>query len=186
MYCPKCAAQNGDGARFCRACGSDISLVPQALAGSVPEVRAEAEEDESGRGRKRKHKEKKEKEATVEGGVQTIFGGLGFLLVSVAVYFFGPAGPVWFYWLFLPAFAQIGAGVSQIMRARREQSRALPTPTRPLAFDAAVPPAWRAGELPPRDDSTSYVPPSITEGTTRHLSHAEELRPSREPETRAR
>ena len=29
MFCPKCAAQNLDGASFCRVCGANISLIPQ-------------------------------------------------------------------------------------------------------------------------------------------------------------
>ena len=33
MFCPKCATQNLDGASFCRSCGANISLIPQALAG---------------------------------------------------------------------------------------------------------------------------------------------------------
>ena len=35
MFCPKCATQNLDGASFCRACGANISLVPQALTGQM-------------------------------------------------------------------------------------------------------------------------------------------------------
>ena len=36
MFCPKCASQNIDGASFCRVCGANISLVPQALSGQLP------------------------------------------------------------------------------------------------------------------------------------------------------
>ena len=35
MFCPKCATQNLDGASFCRTCGANISLVPQALTGQM-------------------------------------------------------------------------------------------------------------------------------------------------------
>ncbi|MFN2482444.1 MAG: zinc-ribbon domain-containing protein, partial [Pyrinomonadaceae bacterium] len=38
MFCPKCAAHNLDEAKFCRACGADISLVPQALTGQLAPV----------------------------------------------------------------------------------------------------------------------------------------------------
>jgi hypothetical protein len=32
MFCPKCGAQNGQDASFCRGCGEDLSLVAQALS----------------------------------------------------------------------------------------------------------------------------------------------------------
>ena len=35
MFCPKCATQNLEGASFCRTCGANISLVPQALTGQM-------------------------------------------------------------------------------------------------------------------------------------------------------
>lgn len=34
MYCPKCAAQNLDDAKFCRACGTNLEIVTLALTGS--------------------------------------------------------------------------------------------------------------------------------------------------------
>jgi hypothetical protein len=40
MYCPKCATQNTDETKFCRSCGSNLSLVPQALTGRLPEARS--------------------------------------------------------------------------------------------------------------------------------------------------
>ena len=46
MFCPKCAAQNLDGASFCRVCGANVSLIPQALSGQLPE----APEPEKGKG----------------------------------------------------------------------------------------------------------------------------------------
>ena len=32
MYCPRCATQNLDGAKFCRACGTNLETVALALA----------------------------------------------------------------------------------------------------------------------------------------------------------
>ena len=43
MFCPKCATQNIDGASFCRACGANISLIPQALSGQLPQVTEESD-----------------------------------------------------------------------------------------------------------------------------------------------
>ena len=50
MFCPKCAAQNADDAKFCRACGTDISLVPQAVTGQLAE-RLSREDDYTRGGR---------------------------------------------------------------------------------------------------------------------------------------
>ncbi len=33
MYCPRCAAQTVDDAKFCRSCGADLKAVALALAG---------------------------------------------------------------------------------------------------------------------------------------------------------
>ena len=43
MFCPRCAAQNTEEAKFCRACGADISLVPQAMSGALAERLAAGE-----------------------------------------------------------------------------------------------------------------------------------------------
>ena len=161
MFCPKCAAQNVEGARFCRACGADISLVPQALAGNLPAVRPDDEEEHSGKRRK--------EPPTVEKGVQHILGGVGFVLVAIAIFLFAPAGRIWFFWMFLPAFSMFGRGIAAIMQARRGRAEALP----PARDYEAVPPPRRASELPAHDPA-AYVPPSVTENTTRHLGVRDE------------
>ena len=38
MYCPKCGSQNIENAQFCRACGTNLSSVSQALEGKLPEA----------------------------------------------------------------------------------------------------------------------------------------------------
>ena len=165
MFCPKCAAQNVEGARFCRACGADISVVPQALAGNLPAVRPDDEEGRSGR----RHKRGRKEPPTVEKGVQRILSGVGFVLVSLAVFAFMKGGDNWFFWLFLPAFFMFGEGVATIMRAKRERAKAMP----PARDYEAVPPPRRASELPAHDPA-AYVPPSVTENTTRHLGVRDE------------
>ncbi|HEV2766032.1 MAG TPA: zinc ribbon domain-containing protein [Pyrinomonadaceae bacterium] len=168
MFCPKCATQNVDDARFCRACGADISLVPQALGGNLP---AAPDEDRRERRRHRRQREREEKERpTVEKGVQNILGGLGFVLVALSVFFFAPAGRIWFFWLFLPAFFMFGEGIAAIMRARRERPERLP---HARAYGTIAPPPHLPHELPSHDPS-AYVPPSVTENTTRHLGVRDE------------
>jgi zinc-ribbon domain len=36
MFCPRCAAQNLDDAKFCRACGTNLESVALALSGQYP------------------------------------------------------------------------------------------------------------------------------------------------------
>jgi hypothetical protein len=38
MYCPGCAAQNPDSAKYCRKCGADLEVVALALAGQDPAI----------------------------------------------------------------------------------------------------------------------------------------------------
>ncbi len=167
MYCPKCATDNLDSARYCRACGTDISLVPQALTGELPLARASEDEEEldrKGRRRKRRHGTP----PTMEGSIKNIFIGLGFLFAALALSR-TLIGAMWWFWMLVPAFTTLGGGVAGLVRARREeqQRRALPM-QRPAAVTTNLPPA-HPGALPPRDTSEILQPPSITEGTTRHL-----------------
>jgi hypothetical protein len=165
MFCPKCATQNMDGARFCRACGADISLVPQAMSGHLPEAQAVdleavSQPYDSSR-RRRKHGA-----PNLEKGIKNLFMGVAFLFVAL-VLAFTPMGRGWWFWMFIPAFTMLGGGIAELLRLRYGPS--LGQSSAPEAA-AAIPPAYRASELPPRNTSELMPPPpSVTEGTTRHL-----------------
>src|SRR5258705_13831289 len=85
MFCPNCAAQNLDGASFCRVCGANISLVPQALSGQLPQA---PEPDDFGspvrRKRERDRARKREIEPSLEKGIMNVFIGLGFIVAANA------------------------------------------------------------------------------------------------------
>jgi hypothetical protein len=156
MFCPKCATQNIDGASFCRSCGANISLVPQALTGQLPV----ATDDDSGRRRRRKRRG----EPSLDEGIRSLMMGIGFIVVSVMVGLYSPGGWTWWYWLLIPASAMIGKGVSQIVRTQQAKS-ALTAQAQPRINSVVQPESLRAlktGELVP-------PVPSVTEGTTRHL-----------------
>jgi hypothetical protein len=167
MYCPQCAAQNIEGAKFCRACGADISLVPQALRGSVPSGVEQA------RAEIKREMKKQKRPARTDKGVQDIFKGIGFLCVFLVGMLAFRGAFWWTIWFVIPGFANIGSGIGQIMRARQEQ-RQLPWHTSENASARTVPLADASGfrELSSPDTAEIIVnnaPPSVTEMTTRHL-----------------
>lgn len=171
MFCPKCAAQNADGASFCRVCGSNISLVPQALTGRLPEP---APTDRLSRRSRHRRDRDEYREPSLERGIVKLFVGLGFIAAALAVMFRFPGGFAWGWALLIPAFTSIGKGIAQIVgfqqawadRARLGPETSRTFAPRPLNNGATVtlaePPARQTGEL-------MTPPASVTEGTTRHL-----------------
>lgn len=149
MFCPKCATQNLDGASFCRSCGANISLVPQALTGQITRATEEknvAEDEASFRpGRRRR-------ELTLESSFKNLFLGIAFVFIAIALS--RSIGAGWWFWMLIPAAMMMGTGVAQYLRLKERNSR--PTPV-----------------LPPPARSTEHLMPpaaSVTEGTTRHLT----------------
>jgi len=159
MFCPKCASQNIDGASFCRSCGANISLVPQALSGQP--VAASDDCLVTGRSRSRVRRE-----PTIEYALKKAFVGIAFLFVALALGWSGE-GAYWWYWLLIPAFSGLGKGIAEFVRVREAQKK-------PLLFPGYVQPAVAArrnrGSLAARNTGEMVAPPpSVTEGTTRHL-----------------
>jgi hypothetical protein len=163
MFCPRCAAQNADDAKYCRGCGADISLVPQAVTGQLAERLSQESVPARRHGR--------ERPATIERAVKSFIMGLGFVFVAIAISRYMRDGESWWFWLLIPAFALIGEGVATYLRLKQDARRLGPPVFEPSQQTRAIPPAGEAGgALPPRDTSEIIPPPSVTEGTTRHLS----------------
>ena len=159
MFCPKCAAQNLEGASFCRTCGANISLVPQAMTGQLVQTPPPAEEvvDEScgRRGRRR--------ELTLDVAFKNMFIGVAFLIISIALS--RTIGAGWWFWMLIPAFSLMGTGVAQYIRIREREKRMLMTPSRVQPVLSRQEPV----ALPRRTDELRPSVSSVTEGTTRHL-----------------
>jgi hypothetical protein len=150
MFCPKCATQNLEGASFCRTCGANISLIPQAMTGQI----GKAPDESPARGRRRESKE-----VTLDQAFKNIFLGVAFLLVSIVLSRSG-MGQGWWFWMLLPAFSMMGTGVAQYIRVREREKQG----------ELAPPPATRAFPERMRNPDEFMAPaPSVTEGTTRHL-----------------
>jgi hypothetical protein len=165
MFCPKCATQNTDDAKFCRSCGTDISLVPQAVTGQLAERLAA--QDDPWQSRRRRHKGDKGP-PSIERAVKSFFMGLAFICVALAVAVFAPAGRLWWFWMLIPAFGMLSDGVSTYLRLAEEKKRLAPPSYAPT--QTAVPPPRNVSALPQRNTGEIVPPPSVTEGTTRHLS----------------
>lgn len=168
MFCPRCAAHNIDDAKYCRVCGADISLLPQMLSGQINADLMGTDEtviEEKVKRRRRKDRDK-DKPPTLEKAYENIGVGIAFLIICVMVARFMPGGRFWWFWMLIPALACAGEGIGQLARLRREKSlEGRSEPLLPESREAYV------KNLPPRDTSEILMPPpSVTEGTTRHLN----------------
>ena len=110
-------------------------------------------------------------------GIRSIMSGIGFLAVSMTLLFTGVAnGRTWWWAMLFPAFTFLAKGVSDYMKSKKmAESRA---PNGPLATPAVGQPAQlnvlpqSQTEWAPTDSrykTGDLVPPSVTDGTTRHL-----------------
>src|ERR1044072_5550330 len=126
MFWPKCATQNLDGASFCRGCGANISLGPQAMIGQVVQPPALDEVEESD-GRKRKGQ--RAREASLDHAFKNIFMGFAFLMIAIALS--RTIGQGWWFWMLLAAFSMMGTGLAQYIRVREREKRAerMPPPS---------------------------------------------------------
>ena len=159
MFCPKCAAPNLDGASFCRSCGVNVSLVQHALAGQLPQA---ADKTEVGSRSRRRHGRR---EVSLEHAFKNAFMGVAFLLVAIALAF-SRMGTGWWFWMLIPAFSLMGTGVAQYIRIKEREKRAF-QPGGLASLGVQSPP--RMADMPTRNTGELLGPPSVTEGTTRHL-----------------
>ena len=166
MFCPKCATQNLEGASFCRVCGANISLVPQALSGQLAQPQPPAQElleEDCKPGRRGKP-------LTLESAFKSMFMGVAFLIIAIALS--RSIGATWWFWMLIPAFSLMAKGVAQYVRLKERAKReAMMPPRLPLMQPAPVmqPGPVTPPQLPRRTGELHPPVPSVTEGTTRHL-----------------
>lgn len=170
MFCPKCGGENPAEGRFCRKCGTDLTPVSEALTGNLKRPLADPLVDRRGR------------RVSWEGAVGKLFTGLAFLIVALVLGYTGAAGgKTWWFWMLIPAFGSIGSGIAQIIRLKQENQQNMTIS--PAATINVIGSNTQANQsLPPSQED--YIPasgsiyetgelmerpPSVTEGTTRHL-----------------
>lgn len=164
MYCPKCGVETLNEAKFCRACGTDVSLVPLAVTGKLASATLPGQPTPK-------------EAAQLSKAITNAFTGVAFVLIAFCVLFFAPAGRLWWFWMFIPAFALLGSAIAEYVRFKVGARSPLSAPeSRP--FEAINPPQEQ--RLPPASFTGSVQPPSVTEDTTRHL----DARPPRQEEGR--
>ena len=159
MYCPKCAAQNEPDAKFCRACGQDLTLVSQAMNRSRPMVLVSQVGEELNL-----YKELRRKPSITRGAYFTAIG-LILLVVNflpILVYggaHFGLASGM----NVLLAFFFFGMGIRELVKYNQSIAReAQDNRERPSSNSQALSPAQAS------------LPSSITESTTQRLDSKHE------------
>lgn len=159
MYCPQCAAQNTDDAKFCRACGTELEAVALALTNKFSPPGDWLE----------KYGEGKRKVITgaillgaalLIAGVPALFIGVSFPLVMLWTVFFG--------WMAGWGIVSLASGVGEMVKSK--------TMLRQMKQFGSGLTTIETSELPPAaheprmlDDATRakpYSPLSVTEHTT--------------------
>ena len=191
MFCPKCGTENPEEGRFCRKCGTDLGAVSKAIGsdthtgmdlmsvdlGDISELGAELED--LGRSRRRRRGHSDDPGDLLANGVKSAITGVGFIVVSIVLFFTGVAGGhAWWWAMLIPGFATLASGLGNIAKARRAERRleqrsagvqkAMPASSRKPAIGPA------GTDFIPAKNSASFktgdlVPPSVVEDTTRHL-----------------
>ncbi len=124
--------------------------------------------------------DKKEKMVSWEGALGTLFMGIAFLIVTF-VLAVSKAGNDWWFWMIIPAFSMIGGGVAKVIRLKKAEKQNVSFSAtseaqntfEPAAKNANLPPAQTDYIKKPQksiyDTGELVAPPSVVEGTTRHL-----------------
>jgi hypothetical protein len=109
MYCPTCSTHSSDGAKFCKSCGMNLSVVTQALNGGV--VVSDPMRD----------REFKRVRKQISDGIHGSAVGLALLVAAALPYFLMPKTP-WVYTasllLALGGIVKLFRGVGSIIDAK--------------------------------------------------------------------
>jgi len=146
--------------KYCRACGTDLGAVSQALTGKlVPPA---------GRDGRRRSRD----EPRIDSAVGSFFTGIAFICVSFAVFFFAPAGRIWWFWMLIPAFISLGKAIGEYLRWKELNGASSTTSAprfQPPQSQPYLSPPSASGRYDTPRPFEGVAPPSVTEGTTRHL-----------------
>ena len=164
MYCPRCATQCADDAKFCRSCGADLKAVALALADQELPSKAGENNPEA------PNKEKTWMEKRGEGARKAAEGAtmlVGSLLICLAIHFSNNHDPlgiwvVFFGWMACWGVFSLASGLGAILHAASMGSK--PALPRPADDPVKVP------DTDPLAGKMLFPTPSITEHTTESLA----------------
>jgi hypothetical protein len=167
VYCPRCAAQNLDDAKFCRACGTNLKAVALALADEYPPTQKGVEKEQGERNWL-------ERRSEAMGAMTKGAGLLGAsLLIGVALGLFSNQ-PDWIIiwvglagWMACWGFISLTNGLHALMESRF-MARQLQQAKEPLAQSSVDGEKLLMGA--PATSKLSF-PPSVTEHTTELLTN---------------
>ncbi|HEV7797897.1 MAG TPA: hypothetical protein VGO73_07070 [Pyrinomonadaceae bacterium] len=105
-------------------------------------------------------------EPSLDQAFKKFFKGIAFLFVCLALWY-TRTGYGWSLWLLIPAFSMMGAGIAQYMRLKQREKRSFPNSG---LGQASMQSPRQVDAFPVRATGKLVAPPpSVTEGTTRHL-----------------
>lgn len=175
MYCAKCGTKNPDSGKYCRKCGAGLPRV----IGEGDDFLLENQNNDklSPQFSGSKRKKKKETSLSWESAMGSIGAGIAFIIISF-ILAYQPVGFGWWFWLLIPGFGALGAGIAKVIRLQKQERQEMSFGSDPAERQM---PSGQTDALPPdrtvfaQDEvqmphvSGEIVPPSVTEGTTRHL-----------------
>lgn len=173
MFCPKCGTQNPETGKFCRTCGTDLGNVSAVMSGNLPATITDAGVAEI----HYKAKRRSDPHEVQSDALKSIITGIGFLVVSIALLMTGVAGGrAWWWAMLFPSFFALAKGIPDYIKAERmianqSSSNAAPQPLmgQPQQNYSLPPNQTQYVQPESRYKTGDLVPPSVTDGTTRHL-----------------
>jgi len=183
MFCPKCGSNQGESKKFCTVCGTNLSIVSQALTGQLPQAQAPLNYAPPGI-----TAYEIERHAEMRKGITMAVLGGGYILYKLISFIFSFPFNGWrspFGFLSFIAFIVFAVGISKVVASRvTAPVTAMPTKLGnvPIAMTsprttAPQPVFSGTATAEPVAPHTNELEPvlrpatSVTEEDTRHLAH---------------
>lgn len=158
MFCPECAAQNLEPAKFCRVCGTNLEVVSLALAAIQNPAENAIEGSGSQSGKDERLERKREAlRHTLQGAMlflmSALVAGVGFLVAKDLMGWL-VLWSIFFGWIAVWGTFLFGSGLSTLLESKFMPARKSTDLTNSIS---------------PKQPTISLPPLSVTERTTRHL-----------------